>query len=107
MDAQLFGQKIADHFGILFFFILRLFLDHKISKHEARNSKQYLNSNIKYFKQGLNFGFLSFEFVSDLDIRYSDFKAFFRWPRVQTPPEFPGACGPKSPAPLRFWAGSI
>ena len=53
------------------------------SKHEALISKQYLQpeadppsaeiSNVQSLKLVLNFEFLSFGFVSDFDIRYSDF----------------------------------
>jgi hypothetical protein len=49
------------------------------SKPEARNPKQYQNSNVQNnkldSKGSSNFGFWSFRFVSDLEIRISDFWA--------------------------------
>jgi len=43
------------------------------AKHEIRNSKQILNFKSKCSKGVLNFGHSIFGFVSDFDIRYSNF----------------------------------
>ena len=54
------------------------------SKSEARNTKQYLNPNFQNSKLTsecfADFGFWSLGFVSDLEIRNSDFTEGKIWP---------------------------